>query len=424
MKVREYLTEASSIRSAFFISPYGDIIEAKISHIDTVIQNPEKFGLTKEYIQQAYSKHNEKVGQEGKAREEILQKLMEEGWIRIRRYNRFWSVNVNRITKKVKDYVYDWSKKILKGMFGFKERDKYMPVKIVPLHGNVTDIKYLPIRDIANDALYNESEKHVIRDMLTERNIRDILDVEQYILNEAGYSRLMRVLSGLVPSVKTFAIITWENPMNKPTNRTFNKKANERFKNILKDGHFSYRHIKGKYDNFENPFLILNISLKQAKHLGFEYGDFKQESIIYGKRFENKSNGEVGVIFKMIYSDNRPPQIRRVWKSTDSDNNYSEYKGRKFQIPFFDDEAKNYTFVDGKKKIIEKNYNSELVDSNGNVHIMENHKIYYAKYMSPKALQDINRMRDVLLDEYRSGRSLYENRGLMSLELEKRKHWC
>lgn len=224
MKLKQYFTE-SSIRAAFFISPSGDIVEAKVSHIDTVMQNPRKFGLNKNYVQQVYDKHNEKLGVEGKARDEILKGLMEEGWIRLRRYDRFWSVTVGRITKKVKDYLYDWSKKILKGMFGFKERDKHMPVKIIPVRGSVTDVRHLPIEAISKDALYNESEKNVIRNMLTERNIKDVPDVEQYFLNEAGYSRLMRVMTGLVPSVRTFVILTWQNPMDKGMSQSFNKKG-------------------------------------------------------------------------------------------------------------------------------------------------------------------------------------------------------
>jgi hypothetical protein len=51
-----------------------------------VIQNPEKFGLTFDYIKQRFDEYGEKMGQEGKAREEIIMSLLEQGFVRIRKY--------------------------------------------------------------------------------------------------------------------------------------------------------------------------------------------------------------------------------------------------------------------------------------------------------------------------------------------------
>ena len=61
---------------AFFISPKGQIVDTEINHIATIIANPKKFGLTKDYIQTVYDKYNEKVNVEGKAREEIIKNLI------------------------------------------------------------------------------------------------------------------------------------------------------------------------------------------------------------------------------------------------------------------------------------------------------------------------------------------------------------
>ena len=399
MRLQTYITEAS-IDAAFFISPYGDIITADISHIATVIKYPKKFGVTKEYIERIYNKHNEKLGTEGNAREEILKELMSDGWIRIRRYpNKFWSVQVNKVNKKVKDYLYDWSKKILKGIGGFREQDKYMPVKIMPLSSNsYADVKMLPVDKIAHDALYNESETHLNRDMLTERIIDELNDIEQDELNESGYSRLMRIMSGLVPSVKTFAIITWENPMGKKANSVFNKEANEALKNMLKSGNFSYKQIKGKYGDYENPYVIFNVNLNTAKNIGFEHDKYKQESIIYGERYN--SGRKEGVLFRMIYFDNRPSQERRVWKSLDRDEEdfYSEYKGRKFQIPFFDDNFDSKMFLSGK--------------------VVDEFNVYKEEdFDDEKALEKLNEMVDALLDEQKSGYSLYIHRGELHKKL-------
>lgn len=51
-----------------------------------VISSPEKFGLTREYIEEQYEAYGEKIGTEGKARENIIRKLMFAGFTRIRKY--------------------------------------------------------------------------------------------------------------------------------------------------------------------------------------------------------------------------------------------------------------------------------------------------------------------------------------------------
>lgn len=221
-------------------------------------------------------------------------------------------------------------------------------------------------------------------------------------INEGGYSRLMQIMTGLVPTVKTFAIITWENPMNVDSDNKFNKVANKALKDAL--SHFSYKHIKGKYDKLENPFIIFNIGRSQAKRLAFDTKMYKQESIVFGKRFDNGK--DVGVIMKMVYHDNRRPDVRRIWKSlkVSTGEMYSEYKGRKFRIPFLDDEiSKSMTFKSGKNKVITS----------------EDHNIYPSKYFSKSAKRKLNEMVDKILDKDRSGYSLYISRGHLNMKLNK-----
>jgi len=173
MKFQDYINEAS-IRSAFFISPRGELITTKGTHIDTIIKYPKKFGLTKEYIEGVYDKYDEKLGQEGSARRVIIKKLMKSGWIRIRRYpNKFWSVQLSKLNNKTKDYLHDWAKKILKGTQGFKEEDKFMPVQIDTFLKFSTNIKTLTVDKISKDILFNESITHK-REVLIEKRIEDL----------------------------------------------------------------------------------------------------------------------------------------------------------------------------------------------------------------------------------------------------------
>jgi hypothetical protein len=75
-------------------------------HIDYIIAYPEKFNLPKGYIETLYDSHNEKVGVEGKAREELIKEVSKEGWIRIRHYTRprdYWSIQFDNYRLRKRD---------------------------------------------------------------------------------------------------------------------------------------------------------------------------------------------------------------------------------------------------------------------------------------------------------------------------------
>lgn len=152
--------------SAYWISPKGEIIEVKHTHINTVIANPETFGLTREQIESKYKAFGETMGVEGEAREEIMKDLITSGWIRIRRYpNKFWSVNVPKLSKKIKDYLFDWADKLTdSGLFGYKEKDLYMPVKLDSIKGEV--FKELTMKSILSSALYESNQKFEVENEL------------------------------------------------------------------------------------------------------------------------------------------------------------------------------------------------------------------------------------------------------------------
>ena len=116
---------------AFFLSQTGDLIQVPDSHIATVISDPQRFGLSLQEIQDAYSRHGERVGVEGEARKELLLRIVADGWIRIRRYpNRHWSATAPSLTPAVRERLRAWAAEMLFGAGGFKEADRHMPVKI------------------------------------------------------------------------------------------------------------------------------------------------------------------------------------------------------------------------------------------------------------------------------------------------------
>jgi len=108
--------------NGFFISPDGyffAIWSDYLRHINAIIQEPEKFGFTKDEVYNTFRKFNEPLGLEGKAREELIVKAIYRGWVRIRKYTQrnadFWSVQVPELDVKYRRYIQDFVEKATKG---------------------------------------------------------------------------------------------------------------------------------------------------------------------------------------------------------------------------------------------------------------------------------------------------------------------
>jgi hypothetical protein len=116
----------------YWATPGGEIVEVSDRHILEIIREPEKFGLTKAYIDKVHKKHGEKLAQEGNAREEILTKLIELGWVRARyiRAQDEWFFQVVGPSAFV--LIKKLCKHILKG-----GGSDYSAVRIIDLAGNL-----------------------------------------------------------------------------------------------------------------------------------------------------------------------------------------------------------------------------------------------------------------------------------------------
>jgi len=80
----------------FWISPDGCAFPVDRNHITTVCLHPALFGCTEGELRAVFAARGEVWCREGKAREEIIVRLVEEGWIRLRHYRRGprrWSAN-------------------------------------------------------------------------------------------------------------------------------------------------------------------------------------------------------------------------------------------------------------------------------------------------------------------------------------------
>lgn len=168
------------------------------------------------------------------------------------------------------------------------------------------------------------------------------------LITEAGYARVVNIMRGLVPTVNTLAFITAENPNGKQADSATNKAANKELETKLRSMNLGFTKIKGHYGGPENSLFIPNISKEEALQLGKQ---FNQESIIFGEKSKDSKNGKSydGMTFSLIYTDNRFGQTlaqRDVFINMDNaDDYYTKVKGRKFQIPFFDDEFASAQFA-------------------------------------------------------------------------------
>ena len=153
----------------------------------------------------------------------------------------------------------------------------------------------------------------------------------KFIIIESGYSRLIQILSGNVPKILTIGIITAENPKDTETSAEENKERNKKLRKHLDAGFYSYFQIKGKFEEWENPFFIHNITKGALVSLGQEY---QQSAVIFGERKE-REDGSMGMEFSYIQSETgKTESTRSVFTTMTAPSDfYSEYKGRKFVYP-------------------------------------------------------------------------------------------
>ena len=161
------------------------------------------------------------------------------------------------------------------------------------------------------------------------------------IQDEGGYASVLKIMRGLVPTINTLAFLTAGNPNGKSADAAKNVQANEELEKRLRSMNLGFKKIKGHYGEPENSFFIPNINKDEALDLGKQYN---QETIIFGEKSTDSKDGKSydGMAFSLIYTDHRYGQTyaqRDVFVNMDSANDYyTKVKGRKFQIPFFDDD--------------------------------------------------------------------------------------
>jgi len=137
--------------TGYWIDKFGRIIDSSNDkHIHQIIENPREFGFKPGQVEDIFKKHNERIGTEGKAREEIIEEVLKNGLIRVRLYpNSYWSVTLYDWNRYKSIRIKKWANKAKKE----KTAGKYMPVKILDMKTDRFIVNGEEIGRIANGSL-------------------------------------------------------------------------------------------------------------------------------------------------------------------------------------------------------------------------------------------------------------------------------
>lgn len=137
------MAERAFITGAFWISPRREVFEPRGAHITDVIAHSAKFGTTRARVEAVYRRHNEPLGLEGLAREEIIVELVHNGWVRLRKYRQEWSATVPRLSPEIEATLQKWATAIINGVNGRREWDILTDVKILEVDKEKTQMRTL-----------------------------------------------------------------------------------------------------------------------------------------------------------------------------------------------------------------------------------------------------------------------------------------
>ena len=147
---------------------------------------------------------------------------------------------------------------------------------------------------------------------------------------------------GQVPSVDEIGILTAENPAGVEATSEKNKQLMDDLKKTLRGMKVGYTDVGGSFGGPEKSIFIMNISRDDVTRLG---ALFDQLAVIWGQK---RRDEEDHPFFRFEYIEgNSTKQTRDVSLGDTAiqsrDDFYSEKSGRKFVIPFFDDDYQGAT---------------------------------------------------------------------------------
>lgn len=333
-----------------FWAKAGEVIENDKSHIDVIVEDPEKFGLTYEEIAAVYEEHGETIGSEGEAREEVIKMVARNGWIRVRHYvtkgKDYWSVQVDQYRRRkraIDDFLW-WA--ISEDMMLVNDElviigyDDGTMLRYSFMEGGVK--AYLEERSSTDNSIAHEDALYELRDEVVYGG-----DFVFRKIDEAGLSRLLSRMS----ENSVFALFTaYRDKFTKRQNIQRNRDMRgelDRYKLGAYPlvGHWQECQLIDdngdpvEYDKCPREHLkdVVERSYLVVKPSGFDSQRFKEIMFELGAKYQQDSIVFVGNGKGGVYDPRTGEEYLRFKDKTPNVNQiaqaYSQYV-RKVNVPF------------------------------------------------------------------------------------------
>ena len=221
------------------------------------------------------------------------------------------------------------------------------------------------------------------------------------IVYEAKFSHIRQIMMGVIPSIDMVGILTAENPGGQPADRKANTESMKALERDLRAMNYGFHKIQGKFGSDEDSLLVPNMSREDATAMGIKYG---QEAVIWGEKLTD-DNDHPFFRFSYIEGDDTV-QNRDVSLSGQEvqsrDDYFSQAKGRKFFIPFFDDAYESAKFERGDG--VQVTYRDEEIPE---------------EPAARKLAESLKRRSSILTESNRTKKSLWHHRGMINVEFKK-----
>ena len=228
---------------------------------------------------------------------------------------------------------------------------------------------------------------------------------KKFLLKESGFNRIVNILRGNVATVRSVAFLTAENPFAQPLSKKENRELNKALMSWLRQRGYGPIRIRGHFGSPERSFVVPNISRHDAVEAGKE---FDQEAVIWGEKRATPKGTE---FFEFEYIEGDTTAQKRnvvltgeeVQERPDFYSQERQSAGRKFDIPFFDEEYEIETLE------------TESVTYEIPLLTPEQHS------SCQELIEDINKRIEHSLDESRTEKSRWHHRNLIQVKIKELK---
>ena len=226
---------------------------------------------------------------------------------------------------------------------------------------------------------------------------------KKFLIKESGFNRIIDILSGGVPSIDSVAFLTAANPMGEPETAKVNRALNLQLADWLRNRGLGFIRIRGSFGGPEKSFIVNNITKDETIAAGKK---FDQEAVIWGEKNFDEDGDPLGFTFYYIEGD-KIVQVRDIALSDEGvqakEDFYSQERqsaGRKFVIPFFDEDYEIVVSKESNDYIDIPPLSEEQAEQNADL------------------LKEINQRTKYSLEENRTSKSRWHHRQILKLRLK------